>query len=606
MNEKKKVIKYSRKEEKETAELIMKQNKELVPGDYWCLIEINWFLSWQKYIEQDFLLQEKDLKYPRPGKIDNSSLFVKGNVKRTLVRGEDFLLIHLLLWEYFHSIYGGEPLTKRKVLELGKNKEKLIVVHQKVFYLYSKQNGKVKKRATIRLVVNCTIEDIVDLIERFFSIKKKNILKLFLLNKDFEKVEELDNLDQTIYESNLKDEDKILWEAEKKKMKNKPKKQIFFRNYLNNYDKLEEEEEVEKEVEKEEEEEEEVEKEEEEVEKEVEKEKEEVKEEEKVEKEEEEKKEEKEEEEEEEEELISNENVIGEQSGRFSKEEEEEEEEVILTYPLEIDQKIQIYCINCQKQGKNVKAVVRCQECPNQLTLCESCDKQLHSFFIFGDHNRIPITKQNEQIESVQTRCSKHQQYLTLFCYKCEQLICYECHYASHKNHKTSLIQKAIEEYTIPVIKHEDITNKKLKQEKIVLKAINILTNKMKKEKLEQLDDLNSKFKILFDTLECKKIKLSKIINEESEQRVTNLSKYKKKTKKRIDLLNIFANKLQDLKRAEELKVPIILLAKTILVKKKQHIIHKNNSKVNLESFSEPFQELEITQLTQKIEELKI
>ncbi|KAJ6246601.1 ubiquitin carboxyl-terminal hydrolase 11 [Anaeramoeba flamelloides] len=225
-----KVIKLSRKEEKEKAEQIKQQNAELIPGHFWCLVEIKWYESWEKYVEQDDLLEEKDLKFPKPGKIDNSSLMVNGRVKRTLVTGEHFLLVHLALWEFFHSIYGGEPTIKRKVLELGKNKEKLIVVHQKVLYLYSKQNGQVKKRATIRLVVNCTIKDIHDLIERSFKIKNKNKLKLFLLNKDYEKVEELDDPDQTIYESKLEQDDIILWEVEKKKKKKKPKKKSSY-NY---------------------------------------------------------------------------------------------------------------------------------------------------------------------------------------------------------------------------------------------------------------------------------------------------------------------------------------------------------------------------------------
>ena len=105
-------------------------------------------------------------------------------------------------------------------------------------------------------------------------------------------------------------------------------------------------------------------------------------------------------------------------------------------------------CDYCRYDHKDVRATSRCLECQDDM--CNACT---------GAHRRTKITRTHqvapyEQIQNgryhhdirsfQQVFCRKHsEEPLTIFCFKCDQLICRECKVSKHDDHNWSELEKA-------------------------------------------------------------------------------------------------------------------------------------------------------------------
>eukprot|EP01112_Ceratiomyxa_fruticulosa_P022691 TRINITY_DN839_c0_g1_i26.p1 TRINITY_DN839_c0_g1~~TRINITY_DN839_c0_g1_i26.p1 ORF type:complete len:831 (-),score=158.18 TRINITY_DN839_c0_g1_i26:70-2562(-) len=90
-----------------------RDRSNLLPGEYWCLIDTHWVEKWKEFV----FSEATDTP---PGPISNSRLLdpVTGKPRPHLSRGGDYRGVILAIWDYFHSIYGGGPLIARQTLDI--------------------------------------------------------------------------------------------------------------------------------------------------------------------------------------------------------------------------------------------------------------------------------------------------------------------------------------------------------------------------------------------------------------------------------------------------------------------------------------------------------
>ena len=109
-------------------------------------------------------------------------------------------------------------------------------------------------------------------------------------------------------------------------------------------------------------------------------------------------------------------------------------------------------CEYCKYDGKKVFATSLCLDC--QDNMCEECSNA---------HNRTKITRGHKVIPYVQVqmdrydidireyqqqKCKKHDNTAyTMFCDRCEVMMCSECKVESHDNHKWITLEKAVPKY---------------------------------------------------------------------------------------------------------------------------------------------------------------
>ncbi|KAJ3425322.1 ubiquitin carboxyl-terminal hydrolase [Anaeramoeba flamelloides] len=209
-----------------------KKHEELIENESWCLINFSWYKQWVEYIEQKDQEDVENLKYPKPGKIDNSPLFEKNKLKRDLKENEDYTLVHKETSKLFQEIYGDMEKISKKVIKIGKKKhQKIVEIYNLTFYIHCLEDGKLKKKATVHLSRSLKHLDLFDLIANTWKVPIKKV-RIYILNQG--KIgKEIKNKKKFLYSSRLEDFEKVFFEIKgykepprvsKKKKKNKKNK----------------------------------------------------------------------------------------------------------------------------------------------------------------------------------------------------------------------------------------------------------------------------------------------------------------------------------------------------------------------------------------------
>ncbi|KAJ6247004.1 ubiquitin carboxyl-terminal hydrolase [Anaeramoeba flamelloides] len=200
-------------ESKRFKELESKHSK-LILGETWCVVELEWYKGFKKYIEQDLTIDGSELKFPKPGPIKNTPLFSKKpKLKTDLMINANITLVHFEVWKFLELNYGGGPIIKKTVLSLGPKKEKKIIIHPLRLSLYAFSKTKYSKKANLSFGVQCKINQLWMIISKFLKTPQHKI-KLFILEQDNVKGSEiLRNNNETFYDSILEQDDKVVYEV---------------------------------------------------------------------------------------------------------------------------------------------------------------------------------------------------------------------------------------------------------------------------------------------------------------------------------------------------------------------------------------------------------
>ncbi|KAJ6255067.1 ubiquitin carboxyl-terminal hydrolase 11 [Anaeramoeba flamelloides] len=188
-----------------------KKHSELIENESWCLINFSWYKQWTEYIEQKDQEDVENLKYPKPGKIDNSPLLEKNKLKRDLKENEDYTLVHKETWKLFQEIYGDMEKITKKVIKIGKKKhQKIVEIYNLTFYIHCLEDGNLKKKATVNLSRSLKHLDIFDLIANTWKVPIQKV-RIYILNKE-KKGKEIKNKKKFLYSSRLEDFERIFFE----------------------------------------------------------------------------------------------------------------------------------------------------------------------------------------------------------------------------------------------------------------------------------------------------------------------------------------------------------------------------------------------------------
>ena len=109
-------------------------------------------------------------------------------------------------------------------------------------------------------------------------------------------------------------------------------------------------------------------------------------------------------------------------------------------------------CEYCKYDGKKVFATSLCLDC--QDNMCEDCTNAHKRTKVTRDHKIIPYVQvqlgryDTDIRDYQQKKCKIHDNTpYTMFCDRCEVLMCSECKVQSHDNHKWKTLEKAVPKY---------------------------------------------------------------------------------------------------------------------------------------------------------------
>ena len=109
-------------------------------------------------------------------------------------------------------------------------------------------------------------------------------------------------------------------------------------------------------------------------------------------------------------------------------------------------------CEYCKFDGKKVFATSLCLDC--QDNMCEDCSSAHKRTKVTRDHKVIPYVQvqlgryDTDIRDYQQKKCKAHDNTVyTMFCDRCEVLMCSECKIESHDDHKWTTLEKAVPKY---------------------------------------------------------------------------------------------------------------------------------------------------------------
>ena len=109
-------------------------------------------------------------------------------------------------------------------------------------------------------------------------------------------------------------------------------------------------------------------------------------------------------------------------------------------------------CEYCRFDGKKVFATSLCLDC--QDNMCEECANSHRRTKVTRSHKVIPyvqvqLGRYDTDIREYQNqKCKKHDNTVyTMFCDRCEVMMCSECKVETHENHKWTTLEKAVSKY---------------------------------------------------------------------------------------------------------------------------------------------------------------
>ncbi|KAJ6238880.1 ubiquitin carboxyl-terminal hydrolase [Anaeramoeba flamelloides] len=208
------------KQQREIIRQCEKKHSKLIANEFWCLVEISWYKKWQLYSEQQDL-DESDLKYPKPGFIDNSPLLDnKNELRKGILENRDYTLIHENTWDLLFKIYGGNKKIRKRVIEVGPNNKKIVEIHLLRINYTTKVGG---SKGILNIRRNSKLSRIWELLSKKIKTPVKDI-KLYFLDSQIKSEEIEYSKDTTLYDSKLQDNDHLLVETNSNKSTNSRKR----------------------------------------------------------------------------------------------------------------------------------------------------------------------------------------------------------------------------------------------------------------------------------------------------------------------------------------------------------------------------------------------
>jgi len=166
-------VETDREREKRLVKEIIEQSDAtgLQPGEVYCLIYINWWTSWQRYVQYN-QSYAYSLTAERPGPIDNSNLLdAAGDLKVEVSERYHFIFIPKAAWDLLFSWYQGGPLIDRVCIKSW-NQTTIELRKLKLSVIWSRQ----PKNIVIRSFSKSTpVETFLEEMRKEMKWNRKNI-----------------------------------------------------------------------------------------------------------------------------------------------------------------------------------------------------------------------------------------------------------------------------------------------------------------------------------------------------------------------------------------------------------------------------------------------
>lgn len=205
------------KEKTEMSALMDEDNqKGLVVGDDYYLLNKTWWKQWKMYVGEDSMSMMSYYKNAsRPGPIDNSSLLEEDGVtvKRNLREDGDFILMNKKSWDTIHGWYGGGPVISRKCVQAGQESKRKFVEIRKLLVrvIYSKRP---KTFQNAYFSKSTSVGEFIDEMEKKLMFDRSKIRVFDFHNGN--KLKELSNMDALFDSIPIIDNQYMLIEEQKK------------------------------------------------------------------------------------------------------------------------------------------------------------------------------------------------------------------------------------------------------------------------------------------------------------------------------------------------------------------------------------------------------
>lgn len=193
------------------------------------------------------------------------------------------------------------------------------------------------------------------------------------------------------------------------------------------------------------------------------------------------------------------------------------------------------HCEYCKFEGKVATASHLCLDCHDNM--CQNCTSAHHRTKVTRGHKVIPYVQVQKGLYDIDIRdyqvqlCKKHsEETLTMFCERCEELMCKECKVEDHDNHKWVTADKAILKYDTQM---KNLLGGIQKQIPSIHKYIQFLSNydaSVERNREKVAKNINEHSEMLHKLIDEQKTKCLEELNNETDKercliqvRTTNL-----------------------------------------------------------------------------------
>ena len=181
------------------------------------------------------------------------------------------------------------------------------------------------------------------------------------------------------------------------------------------------------------------------------------------------------------------------------------------------------HCEYCKFDGKTAPASHLCLDCHDNM--CVACTAAHHRTKLTRVHKVIPYEQARKGLYDIDIRdyqvmtCIKHMdEHLSMFCEKCEQLICKQCKVENHDNHKWTDLTHAMVKYEIQM---KNLLGGIQQQIPSVQKYIQFLTNydtSLQKTREKMAEKILHQANTLHELIDHQKATFLQSLNEETDK----------------------------------------------------------------------------------------
>ncbi|KAJ8320323.1 hypothetical protein KUTeg_001910 [Tegillarca granosa] len=176
-------------------------------------------------------------------------------------------------------------------------------------------------------------------------------------------------------------------------------------------------------------------------------------------------------------------------------------------------------CEYCKYDGKDTNAMSLCLECKDDM--CQNCADAHRRTKITRDHKVIPFSqiqngRYDHDIREYQHKyCISHPNHeLSLFCEKCESLICSECKLHDHNDHRWSKFDDAVSKYKVQIEGLLSGINGRIPSIQNYVQFLNQYCTSMEENKAKMCSDIENQTNMLHNMIDQQKNQVIENITE--------------------------------------------------------------------------------------------